>query len=74
MDVRVIPNSMDHADSAALAEDLLGRTVLPRLFRTLLNVEEPLKDPPEDTALAEHVDLTAIGRLVSTALPGRPEL
>lgn len=66
--------SMDHADSAALAEDLLGRTVLPRLFRTLLNVEEPLKDPPEDTALAEHVDLTAIGRLVSTALPGRPKL
>ena len=64
---------MDHAGSAALAEDLLGRTVLPRLFRTLLNVEEPIKDPPEDTALAEHVDLTAIRRLVSTALPERPE-
>ncbi len=63
--------ALDHADSAALAEDLLGRTVLPRLFRTLLNVEEPIKDPPEDTALAEHVDLTAIRRLVSAALPGR---
>ncbi len=65
--------AVDHADSAALAEDLLGRTVLPRLFRTLLNVEEPIKDPPEDTALAEHVDLTAIRRLVSTALPRQPD-
>jgi hypothetical protein len=37
----------------------------------LLYVEEPIKDPPEDTALAEHVDLTAIRSLVSTALPGR---
>jgi AcrR family transcriptional regulator len=62
--------AMSHADSAALAEDLLGRTVLPRLFRTLLNVEEAAKDAPEATALAEHVALDAIRRLVSTALPG----
>ncbi|GAB3961179.1 TetR/AcrR family transcriptional regulator [Actinoallomurus acanthiterrae] len=62
--------AMDHADSEALAEDLLGRTVLPRLFRTLLNVEEATKDVPEDTALAERVDLNAIRRLVSTTLPG----
>ncbi|MEV0405220.1 helix-turn-helix domain-containing protein [Actinoallomurus sp. NPDC050550] len=62
--------AMDQAGSAALAEDLLGRTVLPRLFRTLLNVDEAIKDVPEDTALAEHVDLNAIRRLVSAALPG----
>lgn len=61
--------AMAPADSAALAEDLLGRTVLPRLLRTLLNVEEVMKDTPEDTALAADVDLDAIRRLVSTVLP-----
>lgn len=62
--------AMDRADSAALAEDLLGRTVLPRLLRTLLNVEDVIKDMPEVEALAGDVDLAAIRRLVSTALPG----
>lgn len=62
--------AMDHADSAALAQDLLGRTVLPRLFRTLLNVERVIKDAPEETTLAGQVDLTAIRRLVTAALPG----
>jgi len=61
--------AMDPADSAALAEDLLSRTVLPRLLRTLLNVEDVIKDTPEDTSLAEDVDLAAIRRLVCTALP-----
>jgi|SRR5271165_1730811 len=61
--------AMDPADSAALAEDLLDRTVLPRLLRTLLNVEEVIKDAPEDKTLAEDVDLNAIRRLVSAALP-----
>ncbi|MCW2502954.1 MAG: Transcriptional regulator, TetR family [Actinomycetia bacterium] len=62
----------DQADSAALAEDLLGRAVLPRLFRTLLNVEDVIKskDSPEESALAQDVDLTAIRRRVRTALPG----
>ncbi|GAB2982342.1 hypothetical protein [Amycolatopsis acidiphila] len=44
--------------------------MLPRLFRTLLNVEKPIKDQPDDAALARHVDLAAIGRLVAAALPG----
>jgi AcrR family transcriptional regulator len=61
--------AMDRTASAALAEDLLGRTVLPRLFRALLSVDEVIKDMPEDTALAKDVDLSAIRRLVSTALP-----
>ena len=46
---------MDRPDSAALAEDLLGRTVLPRLLRTLLNVEDVIKDMPEVEALAGDV-------------------
>ncbi len=62
--------AMDPTDSAALAEDLFGRTVLPRLLRTLLNVEPVIKDAPEETTLAEDVDLDAIRRLVSSALPG----
>lgn len=60
---------MQAADSAALAEDLLGCTVLPRLFRTLLGVEDPIKDAPEEASLASDVDLAAIRRLVAAALP-----
>lgn len=56
-------------DDAALAEDLLARTVLPRLFRTLLNVEDAVKDAPDEKALPEAVDLPAIRRLVSAVLP-----
>ncbi|MCP2170170.1 TetR/AcrR family transcriptional regulator [Goodfellowiella coeruleoviolacea] len=61
---------VDRAAGAELAEDLLGRAVLPRLFRTLLNVEDPVKDEPDEAVLAEHVDLDAIRRLVSVTLPG----
>jgi hypothetical protein len=61
---------MDRPASAALAEDLLGRAVLPRLFRTLLNVDAVLKDQPDQSALAQDVDLDAIRRMVSAALPG----
>ena len=65
--------AIGHAESAALAEDLLNRTVLPRLFRTLLNVDHVIKDMPEDTALAQDVDLTTIRRVVAGALPVRKE-
>jgi AcrR family transcriptional regulator len=61
---------MDSARSAALAEDVLNAAVLPRLLRTLLNVEEVIKDTPDDAALAQDVDLTAIRRLVGAALGG----
>ncbi|MEW2516856.1 TetR/AcrR family transcriptional regulator [Actinacidiphila alni] len=59
------------ADPAALAEDLLARTVLPRLFRALLDVEESVKEMPDDAALADHPDLPAIRRRVAAALAGR---
>lgn len=57
-------------DAAALAEDLLARTVLPRLFRTLLNVEAPSRSDPDEAALPEAVDLPTIRRLASAALHG----
>jgi hypothetical protein len=61
----------DHydVDAEPLAEDLLARTVLPRLFRALLNVEDARKGDPGEDVLPEAVDLPAIRRLVSTALP-----
>jgi AcrR family transcriptional regulator len=62
---------MDQAASTALAEDLLARTVLPRLLRTLLGVEDPVKGSAEEATLAQDVDLAAIRRLVSGALADR---
>jgi AcrR family transcriptional regulator len=62
--------AMDHAHSMKLAGELLDRAVLPRLLRTLLNVEDVIKDKPEDADLAQDVDLGAIRLLVSAALPG----
>jgi len=57
------------AGEAPLAEDLLARTVLPRLFRTLLNVEDAVGDEPGEEALARSVDLPAIRRQVAAILP-----
>jgi AcrR family transcriptional regulator len=59
----------DPQRSAALADDLLGRCVLPRLFRTLLGVDEALRGSAEDAALAADVDLDAIRSAVAATLP-----
>jgi AcrR family transcriptional regulator len=63
--------AMDQADSAVLAEDLLSRAVLARLFCTLLAAGDVIKGerPPGEETLAEDVDLNAIRQLASTALP-----
>lgn len=61
--------AMERADGAALAEDLLGRAVLPRLFRTLLGVDDAIKHTPDETTLPRDVDVDATRRLVSGALP-----
>lgn len=55
--------------SAGAAEDLLARTVLPRLLRTLLNVEPALDHEPDEARLAADVDLDTIRRQVAAALP-----
>ncbi|MGV9679489.1 TetR/AcrR family transcriptional regulator [Nocardia sp. NPDC003482] len=60
--------TLDSAAAAALAEDLLARTVLPRLMRTLLGVEEVLTDEPVLEALPEQVDVAAVRRLVNDGL------
>jgi hypothetical protein len=44
--------------------------VLPRLFRTLLNVGPPVKDNPGDTFRPEPADLAVSRSLVRSALPG----
>lgn len=59
------------ADAAARAEDLLARTVLPRLFRVLLGIDPPVTGGPrEAAALEKDVDLDEIRRVVTAALPG----
>jgi hypothetical protein len=62
---------MVRADSAVLAHDLLDPTVLPRLIRTPLSVEDTIKGKhaPSAKTLAKDVDLKAIRRFVSEALP-----
>jgi AcrR family transcriptional regulator len=61
---------MTPEEGSVLAEELIGRAVLPRLFRTLLNAEDPIKDLPGEESLAQDVDLAAIRRAVATTLPG----
>jgi hypothetical protein len=61
---------MDRAAGCVLARDLLSRAVLPRLFRTLLNVQDVIKDMPDEAAIGKDVDVDAIRRMVRTALPG----
>ncbi|HEY3503501.1 MAG TPA: TetR/AcrR family transcriptional regulator [Actinocatenispora sp.] len=58
-------------DAAAPAGDLLTRAVLPRLFRTLLAVDEPIsrEAAPGEAALTDDVDLAAIRDLVRAVLP-----
>jgi AcrR family transcriptional regulator len=55
--------------STDIARELLGRTVYPRLFRTLLGVEEPLKERPDEAAIAADLDLAPIRRAVAALLP-----
>ena len=63
------PYRLSAPEATALAGDLLARTVLPRLFRTLLNVERPVKDNPGDAILAEDAGLSRIRQLVRASLP-----
>jgi AcrR family transcriptional regulator len=62
---------VDRAAGAVLAQVLLSRTVLPQLFRTLLGVGNVIEraESPNETALAEDVDLDAIRAMVAPVLP-----
>jgi len=57
-------------ESADLAEQLLGRTVYPRLIRAFFGVEPLLPDHPESRTLETDVDLAPIRRAVAALLPG----
>ncbi|MBB4684241.1 TetR/AcrR family transcriptional regulator [Amycolatopsis jiangsuensis] len=58
---------LDGPAADALAEDLVGRTVLPRVFRTLFGVEEAVAAAPGPAV--GDVDLIPIRRIVVEALP-----
>jgi AcrR family transcriptional regulator len=60
---------MAEEDAGALAQDLIGRAVLPRLVRTLLRAEEPVTRTPGDSVPAGQAGLDAIRRMVAAALP-----
>lgn len=55
--------------AAGTATALLGLTVHPRLFRALLGVDAPLRERPEESAIAEDVDLAPIRAAVRLLLP-----
>jgi len=55
--------------AADVAHELLGLTVFPRLFRTLLGVEEPLDEKSDVASLATDVDLAPIRAAVVKLVP-----
>ena len=58
----------DGAAAMALAEDLVGRTVLARVFRVLLGAEPAIEEPPGDDVSVQNVDLAPLRRVVSAVL------
>ena len=61
--------SLTDAASAGIAEQLLARTIYPRLISTLYGVARPLTEKHEEDVLATDVDLTPIRRSVAGLLP-----
>jgi AcrR family transcriptional regulator len=58
----------DPATGTDVAQELLGRTIFPRLVRALLGVDEPFKDQPDEASIAADVNLTAIKKAVVALL------
>jgi hypothetical protein len=56
-------------DAVERAQRLLDQVVLPRFLRTLLNVEEPIKEAPDD-GIDQDVDLDAIRAAVAVEIAG----
>lgn len=57
------------ATSTDIAYRLLGRTVYPRLFRSLLGVDEPLSKQPDEASIAADIDLAPIRDAIAALLP-----
>jgi len=58
----------DSAAAMALAEDLVGRTVLARVFQVLLKAEPAIEEMPGEDASVQNVELAPIRRVVSAVL------
>lgn len=63
-------SEVDRSQCTAVATDLLTQAALPRLFKTLLSVENPIggKNPPGVPRLRTDVDLEPIRRAVTSRL------
>jgi AcrR family transcriptional regulator len=55
--------------SAAIAGELLGRMIYPRLIGALLGVQEPFKEQHREESIAADIDLAPIRSAVATLLP-----
>ena len=55
--------------SNEIADELLGRTIYPRLVRALLGVERPLGEAPEEASIASDVELDPIRKAVALLVP-----
>jgi AcrR family transcriptional regulator len=55
--------------SDAIATELLGRMIYPRLIGTLLGIQEPFKDQRGEESIAADIDLASIRSSVATLLP-----
>jgi AcrR family transcriptional regulator len=55
--------------SEAVASELLGRMIYPRLVGTLLGIQEPFKEQRGEESIAADIDLAPIRSAVATLLP-----
>jgi AcrR family transcriptional regulator len=60
---------LESPTSAAIADELLGRTVYPRFARALFGLEELLTELPDETSIAADLDLAPIREVVASLLP-----
>jgi AcrR family transcriptional regulator len=55
--------------SDAIASELLGRMIYPRLVGALLGIEEPYKEQHDEETIAADIDLAPVRSAVATLLP-----
>ncbi|HTJ69542.1 MAG TPA: TetR/AcrR family transcriptional regulator [Actinospica sp.] len=60
---------LDEESGHEIARRLIGRAVYPQLIRSLLGVDAPLAGRPDETTLADDVDLESLRAAVAALLP-----
>lgn len=60
---------LTRAESTEITNQLIGRTVYPRVFRALLGVDPPLPGQPDEATIAKDIDLAPIREAVAALVP-----